>query len=115
MPPPSTSRAQSNFRFRCYRTPGSCAGFLHADGYAGFDRLYRPTTPAGEPRLIEVACWAHVRRKFYDVHHATASPIALEALERIAALFVIEDSVNGQAPIADAPRGPSMPRRGWRS
>jgi transposase len=77
---------------------GSCAGFLHADGYAGFDRLYRPTTPAGEPRLTEVACWAHVRRKFYDVHHATASPIALEALERIAALFVIEDSVNGQAP-----------------
>jgi transposase len=76
----------------------SCSGFLHADGYAGFDRLYRPTTPAGEPRLIEVACWAHVRRKFYDVHHATASPIALEALERIAALFVIEDSVNGQAP-----------------
>jgi transposase len=76
----------------------SCSGFLHADGYAGFDRLYRPATPAGEPRLIEVACWSHVRRKFHDVHHATASPIALEALERIAALFVIEDSVNGHAP-----------------
>jgi transposase len=76
----------------------SCSGFLHADGYAGFDRLYRPTTPAGEPKLIEVACWSHVRRKFYDVHHATASPVALAALERIAALFVIEDSVNGQAP-----------------
>jgi hypothetical protein len=39
-----------------------------------------------------------VRRKFYDVHHATASPIALEALERIAALFVIEDSVNHHVP-----------------
>jgi hypothetical protein len=77
---------------------GACQGFLHADGYAGFDRLYRPTTPAGEPRLIEVACWSHVRRKFYDVHHATASPIALEALERIAALFVIEDSVNHHVP-----------------
>ena len=48
--------------------------------------------------MTEVACWAHVRRKFYDVHHASASPIALEAMERIAALFVIESSVRGQAP-----------------
>jgi transposase len=77
---------------------GSCRGFLHADGYAGFDRLYRPTNPAGEAPLIEVACWSHVRRKLYDVHHATASPIALEALERIAALFAVESSVSGCAP-----------------
>ena len=77
---------------------GGCRGFLHADGYAGFDRLYQPTTPDGAPPLIEVACWSHVRRKFYDVHHASASPIALEAMERIAALFVIESSVRGQAP-----------------
>jgi transposase len=76
---------------------GGCRGFLHADGYAGFDRLYQPTTPDGAPPLIEVACWSHVRRKFYDVHHASASPIALEAMERIAALFVIESSVRGQA------------------
>ncbi len=77
---------------------GSCSGFLHADGYAGFDRLYRPTTPDGEPALIEVACWSHARRKVYDVHHATASPIALEALERIAALFAIEGGIRGQPP-----------------
>jgi transposase len=77
---------------------GGCRGFLHADGYAGFDRLYQPTTPDGAPPLIEVACWSHVRRKFYDVHHASASPIALEAMERIAALFVIESSVRGQPP-----------------
>ena len=77
---------------------GPCRGFLHADGYAGFDSLYRPTTPHGEPPLIEVACWSHVRRKFYDIHHTSASPIALEALERIAALFVIETSVRGQTP-----------------
>ena len=42
---------------------GACRGFLHADGYAGFERLYRPTTPGGDPPLIEVACWSHVRRK----------------------------------------------------
>src|SRR4051794_3923319 len=37
----------------------SCRGFLHADGYAGFDKLYAPTTPVGAPALIEVACWSH--------------------------------------------------------
>ncbi len=77
---------------------GSCHGFLHADGYAGFDTLYQPTTPAGDPPLIEVACWSHARRKFYDVHHATASPVALEALQRIGTLFAIEGSIRGQAP-----------------
>jgi transposase len=61
-----------------------CRGFLHADGYAGFERLYKPFAPAGEPPLTEVACWAHVRRKFYEVHEETASPIALETLQRIA-------------------------------
>ena len=77
---------------------GTCLGFLHADGYAGFDRLYQPTVPGGEPPLIEVSCWSHARRKIYDVHHATASPIALEALERIAALFAIESSIRGRSP-----------------
>ncbi|WP_288037141.1 IS66 family transposase [Acidiphilium sp.] len=77
---------------------GPCRGFLRADGYTGFDRLYRPATPGGEPPLIEVACWSHARRGFYDVHHATASPIALEALQRIAALFAIESSLRGRPP-----------------
>lgn len=77
---------------------GSCRGFLHADGYAGFNKLYQPATPARDPPLIEVACWSHVRRKFFDVHQATASPIALEALRRIAALFAIESGINGRAP-----------------
>ena len=60
--------------------------------------MYHPTEPGGEPPLIEVSCWSHVRRKIYDVHHATASPIALGALERIAALFAIEAGIRGQAP-----------------
>src|SRR4051794_6592300 len=76
----------------------SCGGFLHADGYAGFDKLYVRTTPVGAPALIEVACWSHARRKLYDVHQATASPIALEALEQIAALFAIETAIRGRAP-----------------
>src|SRR3954469_19086952 len=77
---------------------GSCRGFLHADGYAGFDKLYAPTTPVGAPALIEVACWSHARRKLYDVHQVTASPIAFEALQQIAALFAIEAAIRARAP-----------------
>jgi len=77
---------------------GACRGFLHADGYTGFEKLYRPATPDGAPPLVEVACWSHARRKFYDEYHETASPIANEVLERIAALFAIESSLRGKPP-----------------
>ena len=53
---------------------GAYRGFLHADGYGGFTRFYKPTTPLGDAPLIEVACWSHARRHFYDVHHQTGSP-----------------------------------------
>jgi transposase len=49
-------------------------------------------------RLAEVACWAHSRRKLFDVHAATGSAIAKEALERIAGLFKIEAEINGHGP-----------------
>ena len=75
-----------------------CRRFLHADGYAGLGKLYQPTKPSGDPALIEVACWSHARRKFYDVHQASASPIALEALQRIAALFALESEIRGRPP-----------------
>jgi transposase len=77
---------------------GGCRGFLHADGYAGFNTLFTCEPTNGTPRLTEVACWAHARRKLYEVHEATASPLAREALERIAELFVIEQRINGRAP-----------------
>jgi transposase len=41
-----------------------------------------------QPRLTEVACWAHARRNIYDVYESTASPLAKEALERIAELLL---------------------------
>jgi transposase len=70
-------------------------GVLQVDGYAGFDRL-RGARPAG---AVELAfCWAHVRRKFFDFHHATASPIAAEALQRIAELYQIEARIRGRPP-----------------
>jgi transposase len=67
-------------------------GTLQADGYAGFEQLYE----AG--RIEEAACWAHVRRKFYDLQEAHKSPVAAEALERIGALYAIEKEIHGRAP-----------------
>ena len=50
------------------------------------------------PRLTEVACWSHARRKVYEFYESTKSPLAREVLERIAALFEIEARINGQVP-----------------
>jgi transposase len=65
-------------------------GALQADGYAGFHGLY-----AGD-QVYEVGCWAHVRRKFYDLHHAHASPLAADALRHIGALYAVEAELRGQ-------------------
>jgi transposase len=67
-------------------------GTLQADAYAGFNQLYQ------DGRIQEAACWAHVRRKFYDLAEAHASPVAKEALERIAALYAIEEEIRGRPP-----------------
>ncbi len=67
-------------------------GILQADGYAGFAGLY------GDGRVVEAACLAHARRKFWDVHEATKSPLAREALDRIAALYRIEETIRGRPP-----------------
>lgn len=75
-----------------------CSGYLHADAYAGFKHLYEPDSKTGEPGLLEVACWAHARRKIYEVHAATASPAAHDLLERIGALFKIEADIRGRSP-----------------
>ena len=74
-----------------------CRGFLHADGYAGFNGLYEPDASGTAP-LVEVACWAHSRRKLFDVHANTGSALAQDALERIAALFQIEAEINRRGP-----------------
>ena len=77
---------------------GDCRGFLHADAYAGFNNLYRSDQITGDIRLIEVACWAHARRKLYEVHAATKSPAAHDLLERIGELFTIEADIRGKLP-----------------
>ena len=65
-------------------------GALQADAYAGFHHLY------GHGAIYEVACWAHSRRKFHDIHAIHASPITTEALARIGALYRIEEEVRGK-------------------
>jgi transposase len=72
-------------------------GFLQADGYSGFGALYQ-TASGHSATVTEVACWAHVRRKFYDIHIATNAPIAGDALARIGQLFDIERVAMGRSP-----------------
>jgi transposase len=69
-------------------------GILHADGYAGFDRLYEDE----DKRIREAACWAHVRRKFYEIYESNRSPLATEALTRISKLYEIEETIRGRPP-----------------
>ncbi len=65
-------------------------GALQADAYAGFHHLY------GNGAIYEVACWAHARRKFHEIHAIHASPTTTEALTRIGALYAIEEEIRGK-------------------
>jgi transposase len=68
-------------------------GLLQVDGYAGFGRL----VTAADGAVSVAFCWAHTRRKIYHIHAATKSPLAEEALRRIAALYAIESDIRGQS------------------
>jgi transposase len=72
------------------------AGLMQADAYAGFNKLYQTTRKPGP--VIEAACWAHARRKFFDLARLQKAPIAIEAVERIDVLFAIEREINGLGP-----------------
>ena len=82
------------------------AGILQADAYAGFGQLYEPGRSPGA--ITEAACWSHSRRKFYELadiakaasaraqkNPVNLSPLALEAVRRIDAIFAIERNLNG--------------------
>ena len=63
-------------------------GHLMVDDYGGYKALFTGTDKTAV--CIEQACFAHVRRKFFDLHHANQSPMAFEALQRIGKLYTIE-------------------------
>lgn len=70
------------------------AGILQVDGYAAYKEL---AASRGEGALITLAfCWAHCRRRFYDLAQGGNAPLAEEALLRIAALYKIETEIRGQ-------------------
>ncbi|SDJ55201.1 IS66 family transposase [Salipiger marinus] len=84
-------------------------GVLQADAYAGYNQLYEVARQPGP--VASALCWAHARRKFFELADVQTnirkgkspkeiSPIAVEAVKRIDALFEIERMVNGQAPEA---------------
>jgi transposase len=74
----------------------SYAGLMQADAYAGFNRLYDAGRKPGP--IVEAACWAHARRKFFDLARINKAPIAVKAVERIDVLFAIEREINGVMP-----------------
>jgi transposase len=80
------------------------AGLLQADAFEGYNRLYLPERKPGP--IVEARCWSHARRKFFELADIAAnarrgknappiSPIALEAVKRIDALFAVEREING--------------------
>jgi transposase len=87
----------------CRKELANFTGWLHADGYAGFAKLYEIASAAnaallqGPPRVAEVGCWSHVRRGFFDEWTQHKSTIAKEALDRIGVLFDIERPIAGHA------------------
>ena len=73
-----------------------CLQVSRTDAYAGFNHLYAADRRPAP--IIEAACWAHARRKFFELARINKAPIAAEAVTRIDALFDIEREINGLTP-----------------
>ena len=67
-------------------------GWVHADGYTGFNGVFGPD------KASEMACMAHIRRKFVDIYKSQGSPIAEEVIKRIAGLYAVEKQARRQSP-----------------
>ncbi|SMC31181.1 IS66 family transposase [Polynucleobacter kasalickyi] len=67
-------------------------GILQADAYPGYNALFETG------RVIEAACWAHARRKFYDIHEMSPTPISTHVLKTIGELYQIEAGIRGSPP-----------------
>ena len=71
------------------------SGIMQADAYAGYNGLYVEGRKPG--MIFEAACWAHGRRKFFELADLQKAPVAIEAVSRIDELFAIEREINGQS------------------
>ena len=72
-------------------------GKLQVDAYAGFEAMFVPPAPNVPSNIIEISCWAHVRRGFFELYEANQSLTAKEAIERIKALYTIETAIRGES------------------
>lgn len=73
-------------------------GTLHADAYSGYNQLYLSQEDK-EAKIKEAACWAHARRKFYDVTITNdKASIAFDVLDQIGEIYKIEETIRGTAP-----------------
>ena len=70
-------------------------GILQADAYAGFNGLYDAIRQPGP--VTEAGCWAHARRKFFELAELGKAPLAVDAVRRIDAIFTAEREINGQS------------------
>jgi len=84
------SRSGANAR----RFLADYGGALVVDDYAGYKSLFQSTP------MREIGCWAHARRKFFELHEANKSTLAAEALTRIGAIYAVERDAEGMT--ADA-------------
>jgi transposase len=69
------------------------SGIMQADAYSGYNGLYVEGRKPG--MIVEAACWAHGRRKFFELAELQKAPVAIEAVRRIDELFAIEREING--------------------
>ena len=76
-------------------------GILQVDGYAGYNRLIQSDRIGNQAGPIQLAyCWAHARRKLFEIAQTATAPVAQEGLTQIAALYKIEAEIRGQSPLA---------------
>src|SRR5690606_18293158 len=73
-------------------------GILQVDGYAAYNRLGK----AGSDAVTLAGCWAHVRRRFYELHVNDSSRLATTTIEQMTRLWALEEGVRGQAAEARA-------------
>lgn len=93
-PPAAYRYAPGRGAVHAVRHLAGFSGVLQVDGYIAYDAQTDPAR-AGGP-LTLAFCWAHVRRRFYDIAKSGNAPIASEALERIGVLYAIEADIRGQ-------------------
>ena len=90
-------RARTQWHF-CEKILDGFSGILQVEGYGGYNRLTKPNRPGHRNEPIQLAyCWAHVRRKLYEVAKNSTAPTAQNGLNRIAELYAIEADIKGQS------------------